>query len=308
MAQIMEKVYSYSTPKNKNISRNTMAKVEKKCGKVQRTLVAQEYIKNPLLLDKKNKFDLRVYMLIASTNPLIVYYHDGYIQAGLKKYKPKSTSKNVLLITQQINKKVFKKALKNYFVDMNADQLKDYQVWPMEKLQDLLLRNGKTFETNWFNNTLRPELQKAILHLARSSRANLLKASGIFELFAVDFAIDADFKPWIIDVDTNPFITMPTPEKREFIIKMLDDMFEIELGYYKSRMSRIFKFVRQMYEEVKQVSKLDSEYWQEEFGKVNANKFEDQYLPNKTNGWAKVIDRSIEEDNYIGLLPKNCVL
>ena len=42
----------------------------------------QKYITNPYLLEG-HKFDFRIYMLIASTNPLIVYYHDGFLKVSL---------------------------------------------------------------------------------------------------------------------------------------------------------------------------------------------------------------------------------
>jgi len=58
----------------------------RKCGNETQSLVAQTYITNPLLLDFDNKFDFRIYMLIASTNPLIVYYHDGFLRASLSTY------------------------------------------------------------------------------------------------------------------------------------------------------------------------------------------------------------------------------
>ena len=59
--------------------------------KMRDLLLAQTYISNPLLLDLNNKFDFRVYMLIASTNPLIVYYHDGAVKASLSTYDKTST-------------------------------------------------------------------------------------------------------------------------------------------------------------------------------------------------------------------------
>lgn len=61
------------------------------CGKIQDHLLAQAYVSNPLLLDMNNKFDFRVYMLIASTNPLIVYYRDGLLKASLYSYEKNST-------------------------------------------------------------------------------------------------------------------------------------------------------------------------------------------------------------------------
>lgn len=63
----------------------------RKCGKVKKSLLAQTYISNPLLLDLNNKFDFRIYMLIASTNPLIVYYHDGFLKLSLNSYQKNST-------------------------------------------------------------------------------------------------------------------------------------------------------------------------------------------------------------------------
>ena len=69
------------TPSLKRIYNNGKA-----CGVNKRSLIAQTYVTNPLLLDHNNKFDFRVYMLVASTNPLIAYYHDGFLRVSLYKY------------------------------------------------------------------------------------------------------------------------------------------------------------------------------------------------------------------------------
>ncbi len=61
-----------------------------KCGKIKRSLIAQSYITNPLLLDMNNKFDFRLYVLVASTNPLIVYYHDGFLRVALTAFNKAS--------------------------------------------------------------------------------------------------------------------------------------------------------------------------------------------------------------------------
>lgn len=64
----------------------------KLCGNVQLPILAQYYVPNPLLLDKNNKFDFRIYMLIASVDPLIVYYHDGFLRVSLQAYEKNSTT------------------------------------------------------------------------------------------------------------------------------------------------------------------------------------------------------------------------
>ena len=60
------------------------------CGNVESPWLIQRYIDNPLLLDRNNKFDFRMYMLIASVDPLIVYYHDGFLRVSFENYDPDS--------------------------------------------------------------------------------------------------------------------------------------------------------------------------------------------------------------------------
>lgn len=56
------------------------------CGIVNEDMIAQKYIANPLLIYDRQKFDFRVYVLIASMNPLIAYYRDGFVRVSLQKY------------------------------------------------------------------------------------------------------------------------------------------------------------------------------------------------------------------------------
>lgn len=48
------------------------------CGINKNVSIAQMEIFKPLLINETSSFDFRVYLLIASTNPLIVFYHDGF--------------------------------------------------------------------------------------------------------------------------------------------------------------------------------------------------------------------------------------
>lgn len=62
----------------------------KLCGDVDDNLLAQQYLGNLLVLNGVNKFDFRVPVFIASTNPLIAYMHDGYLRVSLREFDPSS--------------------------------------------------------------------------------------------------------------------------------------------------------------------------------------------------------------------------
>lgn len=50
-----------------------------------------------------------------------------------------------------------------------------------------------------------------------------------FEIFGFDFMIDENFKPWLIEVNTNPDITTHTPITARVIPPMVENAFRIGL-------------------------------------------------------------------------------
>ena len=79
------------------------------CGKINDNNLMQYYVHNPLLLNGK-KFDFRIFMLIASVNPLIVYYHDGLLRVSLSDYNPDDSSKGSVMPNSNENDKIISAA------------------------------------------------------------------------------------------------------------------------------------------------------------------------------------------------------
>lgn len=46
-----------------------------------------------------------------------------------------------------------------------------------------------------------------------------------FELFGYDFLIDEDFRVWLIEVNSNPYIGTPSEHTKKLVPQMIDEMF-----------------------------------------------------------------------------------
>jgi hypothetical protein len=51
-----------------------------------------------------------------------------------------------------------------------------------------------------------------------------------FELFGFDFLIDEDFRVWLIEVNTNPYLGVPNEYIKGVLPKMIDDLFDLVLN------------------------------------------------------------------------------
>jgi len=281
------------------------------CGKLKQSLVAQKYISNPLLLDRGNKFDFRIYMLVASVDPLIVYYHDGFLRVSLSTYDKFSKTKNVHFTNTHLSKKVFAEARQNQgYQGMNEQELRDYQMWMMEDLQDYLLKTKKIKDDKWLENELRPKFQEAYIHLARMAEKSFYKSSSVFELYGLDFVLDENLDIWFIECNASPQLVGTNQKKTQFLSKMLSDMFDIQHAYLKSRMKRVYKFIRDMQTAIKADPEHNADYVQlrKEFDIVNQNRLEPEFEISPDNGFIKIMDKNLQgADAYFGHLQSECI-
>eukprot|EP00941_MAST-03F_sp_MAST-3F-sp1_P005698 g5698.t1 len=144
----------------------------------EQKVVCQRYLNHPLLF-RYRKFDLRVYLLIVQMEPEIVaYYHDGYMRVCGTSY----TKENFGDATQHIS---------NWHI--NSSQGGSRESW--ETFHDFLIQNEVDC------SVLREKMKKSILTSVRSAKSILLKnwAQGQFALLGVDFVIDSQGHPWLIE-------------------------------------------------------------------------------------------------------------
>ncbi len=58
-------------------------------------------------------------------------------------------------------------------------------------------------------------------------RINRLNRKHCFEIFGYDYMIDAQQHPWLIEVNTNPDITLSSKLLKQLVPRMLDDAFKL---------------------------------------------------------------------------------
>ena len=58
-------------------------------------------------------------------------------------------------------------------------------------------------------------------------KMNPNKRKNCFELFGFDFLLDEDFRVWLIEINTNPFLGTPNKDMVVLVPKMIDEMFSL---------------------------------------------------------------------------------
>ncbi len=68
-----------------------------------------------------------------------------------------------------------------------------------------------------------PKMKEVAMDAIRSTYCFIdpQRAGNNFEIFGLDFMIDMDFKPWLIEINTNPCLEMSCPVLERIIPSMV---------------------------------------------------------------------------------------
>ena len=184
-----------------------------------RTYIIQKYIEKPLLIHKR-KFDIRCYALVTSVNGILQAYSyaDGYLRITSTEYSTKDISNNLIHLTNDAIQKYSEEYGK--FEDGNKLSYKDFQ-----RYLDFHCSDKKV---NFFNDILpnikiliKDSIQSVFLDIDPKKRLHCM------EIFGYDFMIDCNFKPWLIEVNTNPCLELSSNYLSTLIPSMLENAFKV---------------------------------------------------------------------------------
>jgi len=247
--------------------------------------------------------------LVASTNPLIVYYHDGFLRVSLELYDKHSSDKSVHLTNTHLSKDKFAEAEANNSTinGMTAQELRDYQMWTFERLGDYLYESGKVKSRDWVEKTLKPSFQEAFIHTVRMSAHAFWNQSNVYEMFGLDFMLDEDLNLWFIECNSSPQLIGTNDQKTKFLEEMLEDLFEIQYGLYRSRMQRILGVLKKVSRASAEDQVVDYTKWREEYAEASRNRFEPEYKIKKDNSFKLIMDMNKKgKDAFFGHLDDEC--
>lgn len=119
-----------------------------------RGLLVQEYIPNMLVVEGR-KFDIRALVLIAGTQPYILFYHEGYLRVSVRKYDP--------LGGREVH-------LTNSHVQVNSKKFQaSRHFWSFEKFQNFLNDNHPEND-NFVSHKLIPFIKRVSTLIVKSSK------------------------------------------------------------------------------------------------------------------------------------------
>ncbi|XP_067624720.1 tubulin polyglutamylase ttll-4 isoform X2 [Eurosta solidaginis] len=175
-----------------------------------RPLVVQKYIERPLLIND-SKFDMRIYVVVTSINPLRIYmYKDGLARFASVKYSSELTSLDdrcMHLTNYSINK-----FSQNYSKNEDFNACQGHK-WTLQSLWSCLETRGVNTKRLWA--TLRNLVIKAIVSgesgLNRMYRQNVNFRYNCFELFGFDVLLDENLVPWLLEINISPSLHSELP-------------------------------------------------------------------------------------------------
>ena len=177
---------------------------------VDDTSVISRYITNPLLING-HKFDLRIYVVVTSFDPLRIYvYKEGLARFASEQYSSKINKDNkfVHLTNYSINKKN-----DNFVQNENLDNDDFGFKWSLGAFCKHLETIG--IDMNLFWSRIYDVIIKSLIagenHIFNAVKKTCIHRTNCFELFGYDILIDSDLKPWLVEINLSPSLACESP-------------------------------------------------------------------------------------------------
>uniref|UniRef100_A0A8C0X8J0 Tubulin--tyrosine ligase-like protein 5 n=1 Tax=Castor canadensis TaxID=51338 RepID=A0A8C0X8J0_CASCN len=171
---------------------------------LEENILVSRYINNPLLIDDF-KFDVRLYVLVTSYDPLVIYLYEEGLNIR---------NQFMHLTNYSVNKK------SGDYVSCDDPEVEDYgNKWSMSAMLRYLKQEGKDTTADWIESL-------RILH-SHNMENDLDYCVVFLELYGFDVLIDSTLKPWLLEVNLSPSLACDAPLDLKIKASMISDMFTV---------------------------------------------------------------------------------
>ncbi|GBG90679.1 hypothetical protein CBR_g51027 [Chara braunii] len=215
--------------KPKNSSRGRGVHLLRKPAELQqgKECIVQHYIINAALIEGY-KYDLRLYVVVTSFDPLRVYlYKEGLVRFATEKFTldHKGLRQKFAHVTNySVNRK-------NSKFQQNQHSYQDGHgsKWSLSALQKYLASQGVPFGPIW--NQICDIVLKTMIavepQISTLCQLYVPNRCCCYELYGFDIVLDSSFKAWLLEVNTGPALQCPTALDRHIKYRMVADMLHL---------------------------------------------------------------------------------
>ncbi|KAL3659171.1 hypothetical protein V7S43_015750 [Phytophthora oleae] len=191
---------------------------KKKNGK-EKARIVQQYVADPLLLDDY-KFDLRLYVVVTSLDPLRIYlFQEGIARFCTAPYSLKNPKNRFAHLTNYAINKTSEGFVENSEADAGSK-------WSLAAL----IRELQSQQLLEDSETLMSQIRAIICKTIIAAEAHLTPLfhqfagqSSCYELFGFDLLLDMKLRPWLIEVNVSPSLMGGSPLDRRVKGLLLSD-------------------------------------------------------------------------------------
>ncbi|PVD21451.1 hypothetical protein C0Q70_19624 [Pomacea canaliculata] len=179
---------------------------------VPETYVVQRYIENPYLIGGR-KFDLRVYVLVVSFNPLKAWlYRGGFARFSNTRYSLDSIEDNYIHLTNV----AVQKTAPDYDPEKGCK-------WSTQQLRKYLTAKHGVEKMNQIFR----DIDNIIIRSLQSVQKIIINDKHCFEMYGYDILLDDQLKLWLIEINASPSLTASGKEDYDLKFGLLDDVLNV---------------------------------------------------------------------------------
>ena len=190
-------------------------------------LIVSKYIDNPLLING-HKSDLRLYVLVTSYDPLLIYiYEEGLVRFATVKYD--NTGKNLWNPCMHLCNYSINKYHSDYIKSADPDMDDQGHKWSLSAFLKHLKANN--IDTVQLMQSIEDVVIKSIVSVEfavnSASKMFVPHRNNCFELYGFDILIDSDLKPWLLEVNLSPSLNTEAPIDMKIKSAMISDLLSL---------------------------------------------------------------------------------